>query len=294
MEDPKKEKDDKERFEGWTREQMIQHIKDLENWFEKEDKSKKSKYRYIRNHNVVSVQKYCNELRVSKSGYYNWLQSGEKETGNYDEKLLEQIKFLFYLKKQKFGFKRLKILLEKEFNVFVNINTVRRYMLFLGIKANIRQPKKNKEIKITNKSHNDLIKRNRNASKPYQKLFTDVSYIRTNTGWSYLSVVLDSFNNEVIGWRFSKFNNNEFVYNSIRDSIMKIDNPSETIIHSDHGYQYFQPALEIIRAKFGFKQSMGRIGISLDNRPIEYFFSILKQEYLFGKALSFEETYKKN
>ena len=25
---------------------------------------------------------------------------------------------------------------------------------------------------------------------------------------------------------------------------------------------------------------MGRVGVSLDNRPIEYFFSILKQEWL--------------
>ena len=35
---------------------------------------------------------------------------------------------------------------------------------------------------------------------------------------------------------------------------------------------------------------MGRIGISLDNRPIEYFFSILKQEYLYDGVYSHEKT----
>ena len=35
---------------------------------------------------------------------------------------------------------------------------------------------------------------------------------------------------------------------------------------------------------------MGRIGISLDNRPIEYFFSILKQEYLYDGVYSHKKT----
>ncbi len=35
-----------------------------------------------------------------------------------------------------------------------------------------------------------------------------------------------------------------------------------------------------IKEKLNFIQSMSRKGNSLDNHPIEYFFSILKQEYL--------------
>ncbi len=37
---------------------------------------------------------------------------------------------------------------------------------------------------------------------------------------------------------------------------------------------------------------MGRIGVSLDNRPVEYFFSILKQEYLFDGTFDFKTTKK--
>ncbi len=35
-----------------------------------------------------------------------------------------------------------------------------------------------------------------------------------------------------------------------------------------------------IKEKLNFIQSMSRKGNSLDNHPIEYFFSVLKQEYL--------------
>lgn len=94
----------------------------------------------------------------------------KNEYGNYDEKLLEQIKFLFYNRKQKFGFRRIKIMLEREFNVFVNINTVRRYMLHMNLKSNIKQKKKMQEVKITNRTFEDLIKRKWNVKKPYRKL----------------------------------------------------------------------------------------------------------------------------
>ncbi len=287
---PKKPKEEKERFEGWTRDQIIQHIESLEEWIDDQKIDKKSKYKYIDNHIYVSKAMLCKELGVSRSGYYNWIKLGKKEYGNFDEKLLEEIKFLFYNRKQKFGFRRIKVSLEREFSTFVNINTVRRYMKHLGLKANIRQRKKKQEIKITNRTFPNLINRDWKAEKPYQKLFTDVSYIKTDKGWTYLSVVLDSFNNEILSWELSMNNDNQFVFNTIKNSLVNVDDFESVIIHSDHGYQYFQEGIKTLKNKLGIKQSMGRLGISLDNRPVEYFFSILKQEYLFGKSLNYEKT----
>ena len=74
---------------------------------------------------------------------------------------------------------------------------------------------------------------------PFNKLFTDVSYILTTKGWSYLSVVLDSFNNKVLPWKLSKINDNSFILESIKKAMGNIKDYSNTIIHSDHGYQYF-------------------------------------------------------
>ena len=126
-------------------------------------------------------------------------------------------------------------------------------MLHLGIKTNISQPKCNREIKATNRTFEDLINRNWKIHLFFNKLFTDVSYIRTTKGWSYLSVVLDSFNNEVLSWELSKTNDNSFVLESIKKAMKKIKDYSNTIIHSDHGYQYFQKHLSTMRRKLGIK-----------------------------------------
>ena len=49
------------------------------------------------------------------------------------------------------------------------------------------------------------------------------------------------------------------------------------IIHSDHGVQYVSDPYRAM-VKRGFL--MSRLGKCLDNRPAEYYFSILKQECL--------------
>ena len=66
--------------------------------------------------------------------------------------------------------------------------------------------------------------------------------------------------------------------NNIKESIKNKD-VSNLIIHSDHGYQYLSISFKKILNDNNIKQSMSRIGNLLDNRPIEYFFIILKQEY---------------
>lgn len=68
--------------------------------------------------------------------------------------------FLFLYKNKKFAFKRIKALLEKGLNTFININRVRRYIHYLSHKSANGQIKRNREIKITSRLFNNLINRN--------------------------------------------------------------------------------------------------------------------------------------
>ncbi len=102
----------KDEFKDWTKEELqrlIEIYREINH-----DISKKESYSYIKKEKILSIIKMCKALGVSKSGYYKWLNNGAKTTGTYDEKLLKEIKFLFYLKKEIFGFRRIKVLLEKE------------------------------------------------------------------------------------------------------------------------------------------------------------------------------------
>ncbi|MRB24959.1 DDE-type integrase/transposase/recombinase, partial [Bacillus thuringiensis] len=54
---------------------------------------------------------------------------------------------------------------------------------------------------------------------------------------SYLSVVQDIYNNEVVSWKISKRNDNELVLDTIEMLAQKRD-VRGTILHSDQGFQY--------------------------------------------------------
>ncbi len=118
--------------------------------------------------------------------------------------------------------------------------------------------------------------------------------MQTITGWSYLSVVIDFFNNEIIDWRLSKINDLELVFNNVKNAIEKrnIKTENKLIIHSDHGSQYTSTSFQEMIKRNGIIQLMSRLGNSLDNRPIEYLFSIFKQEYLNTKPLLTFENMK--
>ena len=58
------------------------------------------------------------------------------------------------------------------------------------------------------------------------------------------------------------------------------------IIHSDHGSVYSSKYFKNMLLKNDWIQSMSRVGNSLDNRVIEFWFSILKTELIYKLNIS--------
>ena len=56
--------------------------------------------------------------------------------------------------------------------------------------------------------------------------------------------------------------------------------PKNAIVHSDHGACYSSSDFIKIIKQHNWKQSMSRVGNSLDNRVVEIWFSILKTELI--------------
>ncbi len=76
-------------------------------------------------------------------------------------------------------------------------------------------------------------------------------------------------------WHLSNKNNNQLVVNTFN----KLRRTKEFIMHSDHGSQYSSEYVKN-QSKIKYIVSMGKVGNSLDNREVEYFFGYLKGEYL--------------
>lgn len=68
--------------------------------------------------------------------------------------------------------------------------------------------------------------------------------------------------------------------NLVLNTFKKINLKEYELIHSDHGIQYTSKIFKDLLAKNNVVQSMSDIGNSLHNRPIEYWFFILKEEHI--------------
>ncbi|ENL4422694.1 MULTISPECIES: IS3 family transposase [Bacillus cereus group] len=111
-------------------------------------------------------------------------------------------------------------------------------------------------------------------------MVTDITYLRFQEGFRYLSVVQDIYNNEVVSWKISKRNDNELVLDTIEMLAQKRD-VRGTILHSDQGFQYTSHAYNKRLLDLGIIGSYSRQGNCHDNACIESFFFHFKSELLY-------------
>ncbi|APJ38809.1 integrase [Mycoplasmopsis pullorum] len=149
----------------------------------------------------------------------------------------------------------------------------------LGLFCVIRRKRKQREQKDTSVKFLDLVQRDYNGENN-QIIATDVTYIPAPrdcvNNFVFLSIAIDHRSKYIVNYNISKTNDLELVMKHMS----KIKFNKKWIAHSDHGFQYSSKKyLESIQNNNGVV-SMARIGNSLDNREVEYFFSILKSECL--------------
>ena len=128
-----------------------------------------------------------------------------------------------------------------------------------------------------------LIQRQFEASKPYEKCYTDITEfaIPVSSQKLYLSPVLDGYNSEIIAYQLSTSPNLEQV-KAMLDQSFTEEHYENTILHSDQGWQYQHQFYHQFLEDKGIKQSMSRKGNSPDNGMMESFFGILKSEMFYG------------
>jgi putative transposase len=230
--------------------------------------------------NKLSVNKTCNTLQVSKSGFYNWRNRIPKE--NNDKKLRKEIhrislEFPFY------GYRRVTAELHNR-NKPVNRKKVLRIMREEELIC--RRKKRFKPV-TTQSDHN--LKVYPNLAKDLkvtglnQLWLADITYIRLGAGFVYLAAIIDLFSRKCIGWSLSRTIDTQLTLDALNMAIAarnKFD-LSNLIHHSDRGVQYaaesYIKRLLEIRAQI----SMSRKGNPYDNAWMESFMKTLKAEEVY-------------
>lgn len=216
---------------------------------------------------------------VSKAGYYKWRNSRSKQAIRREEDILLKEHILALHKRHPyFGYKRMTRALSRE-GMVINHKRVRRLMRELGIKSVIRKKRpfygRRGSIVFPN-----VLNREFYSEKQYEKLVTDITYVRIGDKFVYLSAVLDLYNNEIVAWQLSERNDLDLVVDTLKQLTGK-SFAKNALIHSDQGFQYTTKTYEKQLEGLGVQGSHSRRGNCYDNACIESFFSHLKVEKLY-------------
>jgi transposase InsO family protein len=163
-------------------------------------------------------------------------------------------------------------------------------MRLAGVAA--RQKKKFKAT--TDSKHNlpaapNLLERNFEASEPDRVYCSDITYIWTAEGWLYLSVILDLFSRQVVGWSMNNRITKKLVLDALHMAMWHRCPGVGLVFHSDRGSQYCSKDFQKALKGYGMLSSMSRKGDCWDNSVAESFFGSLKTERVFDSKYSTRE-----
>jgi putative transposase len=157
--------------------------------------------------------------------------------------------------------------------------------------------KRKKKFTITtNSQHNrtiapNILKRQFKVSSPNTHWVSDLTYVKTKTGWAYLAVIIDLYSRAVVGWSIDKQMPTFLVLDALNIAIENRNPPGDLLFHSDRGIQYASEIFQRALHSHGIKCSMSRKGDCWDNAVAESFFKTIKSELNLEKNnLCFEET----
>jgi putative transposase len=230
----------------------------------------------------------CRVMKVSRSGFYNYLEyfPTRAQVDPAQRALEERIKTVFKQSKDTYGSRRIVKKLKSQGHD-IGRYRVRKLMRKLSLKA-----KTPKRYKVTTDSKHsypvapNLVDRQFSIDAPDKVWATDITYLQTMEGWSYLAVVMDLHSRHIVGWAIDKHMKVQLTLDALGMAYWRRKPDPGVIHHSDRGIQYacdrYQEELE----RYQMTPSMCRKGDCWDNAPVERFFRSLKYEHLLSCKLA--------
>ena len=232
------------------------------------------------------VHLLCNIAKVSRSGYYKWLQNTGKIDKDNDDYLL--VKEIFEDGKSKYGWRQIRMNLERKKKVRMNHKKIIRIMKKYNLVAKIRRKNPYKMIMKKTAEHRTFVNqldRKFTQTTPRKFFCTDITYLFFNHRIAYLSAIKDIATKEIVAWNVLP----HIAMELVSETVKQMDKYHNALIHSDHGFHYTNP--EYIKKIKALKmiQSMSRKGNCIDNAPIESFFGHLKDDVDYKNCKTFIE-----
>jgi putative transposase len=223
----------------------------------------------------------CAAFGVSRSGYYAWRIRPPSARAGTDAQLGRHLCQAHAASRQTYGSPRLLQALQKK-----GLRTSRRRVCRLmrqhglhGVKPRAFRPQ------TTDSRHDQPIAPNLMAAAPAptgpnQIWVSDITYVRTDTGWLYVAAVLDRWSRRLLGLAMAEHMESGLVEAALAQAVRVRRPCAGCLLHSDRGSQYASAAYRAGVAQAGLVASMSRAGNCYDNAAMESFWGKLKTELI--------------
>lgn len=228
------------------------------------------------------IERMCQALGVSVSGYYAWRQRPMSTRQQADAKLLEAIRGIHQTSRGLYGSPRIHAVLMQR-----GVRCSRKRVVRLMRQAGIRSQRRVRYRMRTTDSHHtrpvapNVLQRDFRATVPNHKWLGDILAIATREGWLYLAALLDTFSRRIVGLAMRSQRDEALVEDALRMALGQrwhlVQQPN-LIHHTDRGSQYTADGYLALLNHHHATVSMSRKGDCYDNAMMESFFSTLRAE----------------
>jgi putative transposase len=223
----------------------------------------------------MRVGEMCARAAVSRAGYYRFLTipaAGDKDIDLRDAIQRIALEFPAY------GRPRMTKELHRR-GWQVGPNRVHRMMR----EDNLLCLRRRKFVVMTTNSNHDRpvypnLARGMVLTGIDQLWVADITYIRLETEFIYLAVVLDAYSRRVIGWALDRTLEDELTIVALGMALERRIPAPGLVHHSDRGVQYASRDYTGLLQSRGIQISMSRKGNPYDNAACESFMKTLKYE----------------
>lgn len=175
-----------------------------------------------------------------------------------------------------------------------------RDALFTLLRNNDLLVRKTKRFHITTDSKHFFYKspnilKDIALSHAEQAVVCDITYIKTDQGHGYLSLVTDPYSKKIMGYALEDNMKVEMVKKALKMAYenFQFTHPEKVIHHSDRGIQYCCPDYADLAEKLGFRLSTTQQYDPYENAIAERINGILKYEYGLNRILPDIKTAQK-
>jgi hypothetical protein len=196
----------------------------------------------------------CDLLGVSRSGYYNYLNSADQREANETMDLMwkKQIEQAYHYRKYDKGSRSIVMYFNNKLKIIVNRKKVQRLMRKYSIICPIRKANPYKRMAKATKEHctvENKLKRQFDQGVSKKVLLTDITYLPGANGFmGYLSTIKDGATKEILAYYVSDNLKIDISLNTI-DQLMHAHGHAlheEAFVHSDQGVHYTSPKFQWI------------------------------------------------